>query len=87
MDVCKCIVPLQYGGTLNSHRATSPLVRLVKGEKRWGALDHFQGVLPQNWVGTEKNRTVTCIIPHLTCHLKSTDNDRRKSLALFNDGF
>ncbi|GFV14492.1 hypothetical protein TNCV_166191 [Trichonephila clavipes] len=26
MDVCKCIVPLWHGGTLNSRRATSPLV-------------------------------------------------------------
>ncbi|GFW90384.1 hypothetical protein TNCV_3509321 [Trichonephila clavipes] len=31
MDVCKCIVPSQHGGTLNSHRAASPLVRLVGG--------------------------------------------------------
>ncbi|GFU28033.1 hypothetical protein TNCV_3153571 [Trichonephila clavipes] len=26
MDVCKCIVPLRHGGTLNSRRAASPLV-------------------------------------------------------------
>ncbi|GFU68525.1 hypothetical protein TNCV_1989751 [Trichonephila clavipes] len=24
MDVCKCIVPLRHGGTLNSRRAASP---------------------------------------------------------------
>ncbi|GFX18776.1 hypothetical protein TNCV_3019331 [Trichonephila clavipes] len=30
MDVCKCIVPLRYEGTLNSHSAASPLVRLVE---------------------------------------------------------
>ncbi|GFW97097.1 adipocyte plasma membrane-associated protein [Trichonephila clavipes] len=33
MDVCKCIVPSRHGGTLNSCRATSPLVRLVEGEE------------------------------------------------------
>ncbi|GFX85809.1 transposable element Tc3 transposase [Trichonephila clavipes] len=27
MDVCKCIVPSRYGGTLNSPQAASPLVR------------------------------------------------------------
>ncbi|GFV59588.1 hypothetical protein TNCV_4259811 [Trichonephila clavipes] len=31
MDVFKCIVPLRLGSTLNSHRAASPLVRLVEG--------------------------------------------------------
>ncbi|GFS77292.1 hypothetical protein TNCV_3758761 [Trichonephila clavipes] len=35
MDVCKCIVPSGHGGTLNSRRATSPLVRLVAGDERW----------------------------------------------------
>ncbi|GFU90114.1 uncharacterized protein TNCV_2464561 [Trichonephila clavipes] len=48
MDVCKCIVPSQHGGTLNSHRAASPLMRLEEGEERWVAPDHPQGVLPQN---------------------------------------
>ncbi|GFU18194.1 hypothetical protein TNCV_2033441 [Trichonephila clavipes] len=33
-DVCKCIVPLRHGGTLNSRRAASPLVRLVEEEER-----------------------------------------------------
>ncbi|GFV00348.1 hypothetical protein TNCV_3643261 [Trichonephila clavipes] len=31
MDVRKCVVPLWHGGTLNSRRATSPLVRLAVG--------------------------------------------------------
>ncbi|GFV39771.1 hypothetical protein TNCV_4320691 [Trichonephila clavipes] len=35
MDVCKCIMPLWHGGTLNSRRAASPLVRSV--EERWEA--------------------------------------------------
>ncbi|GFX66405.1 hypothetical protein TNCV_343791 [Trichonephila clavipes] len=35
MDVCKSIVPLRHGGTLNSRQATSPLVRLV--EEKWEA--------------------------------------------------
>ncbi|GFX92504.1 hypothetical protein TNCV_1707801 [Trichonephila clavipes] len=34
MGVCKCIVPLRLGGTLNSRRVASPLVRLVEGEER-----------------------------------------------------
>ncbi|GFX28295.1 hypothetical protein TNCV_1125491 [Trichonephila clavipes] len=33
MDVCKCIVPTCHGGTLNSRRAASPLVRFVEGEE------------------------------------------------------
>ncbi|GFV59833.1 hypothetical protein TNCV_4739611 [Trichonephila clavipes] len=37
MDVCKCIVPLLQGGTLNSRRAASPLVRLVAEDERWEA--------------------------------------------------
>ncbi|GFU52914.1 uncharacterized protein TNCV_1142211 [Trichonephila clavipes] len=48
MVVCKCTVPSRHGGTLNSRRAASPLVRLVEGKERWEAPDHPQGVLPQN---------------------------------------
>ncbi|GFV91016.1 hypothetical protein TNCV_1248991 [Trichonephila clavipes] len=80
MDVCKCIVPLRHGGTLNSRRAASPLVWLEEGEDRWGAPDDPQGVLPQNWGRNESNRTVTCMM------LKATDNDRRH-LALCHDEF
>ncbi|GFV90214.1 hypothetical protein TNCV_4379301 [Trichonephila clavipes] len=40
MDVCKCIVPLRYLGTLNSHRAALPLVWLKEGVKWWEAPDH-----------------------------------------------
>ncbi|GFV65507.1 uncharacterized protein TNCV_1737441 [Trichonephila clavipes] len=39
-DVCKCIVPLRHGGTLNTRRAASPLVWLVEGVERWEAPDH-----------------------------------------------
>ncbi|GFW73001.1 hypothetical protein TNCV_831221 [Trichonephila clavipes] len=59
MDVCTCIVPLRHEGTLNSRRAACLLVKLGKGEERWESSDDFQGVLPQNWSGTETNRTVT----------------------------
>ncbi|GFV37346.1 uncharacterized protein TNCV_1757841 [Trichonephila clavipes] len=75
MDVCKCIVPLQHGGTRNSRRAASPLVRLVEEEERWESADLPQGVLPQNWGGTEQNRSVTCMV------LKATGNDMRKNKA------
>ncbi|GFW80111.1 hypothetical protein TNCV_460201 [Trichonephila clavipes] len=39
-DTSKCIVPSRHGGTLNSRRAASPLVKLMEGEKRWEAPDH-----------------------------------------------
>ncbi|GFW15290.1 uncharacterized protein TNCV_3739941 [Trichonephila clavipes] len=70
MDVCKCTMSLWHGGTLNSRRTTSPLMRLVKGEERWEAPDSPQSVLPQNWDETELNRSVTCMV------LKATADDR-----------
>ncbi|GFV87808.1 retrovirus-related Pol polyprotein from transposon 412 [Trichonephila clavipes] len=36
MDICKCIVPAWHGGTLNSRRSASPLVRLVEEEEKGG---------------------------------------------------
>ncbi|GFW38031.1 hypothetical protein TNCV_834711 [Trichonephila clavipes] len=39
-DVCKCIVPLRHGGTLNSRRVASPHVWLVEREERWEAPDY-----------------------------------------------
>ncbi|GFU75301.1 hypothetical protein TNCV_4755601 [Trichonephila clavipes] len=36
-------------GTLISHRAASPFVRLGEAEDRWEAPDPLAGVLPQNW--------------------------------------
>ncbi|GFW52172.1 uncharacterized protein TNCV_2426191 [Trichonephila clavipes] len=80
MDVCKCIVSLRHGGTLNSHQAVSPFARLVEGEERWEASDHPQGVLPLNWGETELNHSVTCMV------LKAMINDRHY-LALCNDEF
>ncbi|GFW64142.1 uncharacterized protein TNCV_708471 [Trichonephila clavipes] len=71
MDVCKCIVPSQHCGTLNTRRATSPLVKLVAKKERWRLLSLPQGVFPQNWGETEPNRTVICVV------LKATANDRR----------
>ncbi|GFW15177.1 hypothetical protein TNCV_173241 [Trichonephila clavipes] len=49
-------------GTLNSRRAASSLVMLEEREERWETLEHPQGVLPQNWGGTDQNRTVTCTV-------------------------
>ncbi|GFW09544.1 uncharacterized protein TNCV_3996511 [Trichonephila clavipes] len=72
MDVCKCIVPLRHGGTLNSRRAASPLVWLVEGEERWEASDQMGG--------SDPNRAVPCKV------LKATANDRRH-LALCHDEF
>ncbi|GFY12065.1 uncharacterized protein TNCV_4975651 [Trichonephila clavipes] len=76
MDVCKCIVPVRHGVTLNSRRVARPLVRLVEGEERWGPLTFPQGVLPQNWGGIKLNHTVTFMV------LKATANDRRTSSPL-----
>ncbi|GFT68354.1 hypothetical protein TNCV_659561 [Trichonephila clavipes] len=39
MDVRKCIVTSRLGGTVNSRRAASPLVRSVEGKERWEAPD------------------------------------------------
>ncbi|GFX37327.1 uncharacterized protein TNCV_76711 [Trichonephila clavipes] len=66
IDACKCIVPSRHGGTLNSRRAATPLVRLVEGEERWEAPDHPKVVLPQNWGVTELNHSVTCMVLWLT---------------------
>ncbi|GFS90627.1 uncharacterized protein TNCV_4098161 [Trichonephila clavipes] len=71
MNVCKCIVPSRHGITLNSRRAANPFVRLMKGEDRWQAPDHPQGVLPQNWVENKPHSTVTVMV------LKATVNGRR----------
>ncbi|GFT48474.1 uncharacterized protein TNCV_3822591 [Trichonephila clavipes] len=72
-DVRKCIVPLRHGDTLNSRRATSPLVKLVEGEERWEAPGHPQVFIPLNWGGTEQNCTVTCFV------LTAKADDRRKN--------
>ncbi|GFY35583.1 uncharacterized protein TNCV_196831 [Trichonephila clavipes] len=77
MTVYKCIVPLRHGGTLNSRRAASPLMWLVKGEDRWETPGHPQVFLPLNWSGTEQNRTVICM------ELKTKANDRRKNDSLW----
>ncbi|GFW73778.1 uncharacterized protein TNCV_1542321 [Trichonephila clavipes] len=76
MYVCKRILPLRLVGTLISLRAACPLVMLLDGEEMWEASDHPQGVLPQNWGGTEHNHTVACMV------LKATDNDRHATSHL-----
>ncbi|GFX85388.1 hypothetical protein TNCV_3715621 [Trichonephila clavipes] len=52
-----------------------------KGKKGVKLLITPQSVLPQNWGGTEQNRTVTSMV------LKAKANDRRKNLALRHDEF
>ncbi|GFV34259.1 uncharacterized protein TNCV_991801 [Trichonephila clavipes] len=74
MVVCKCTVPSRHGVTLNSRRASIPLMKLVEGEEKWEAPDH--PTLPQNWGGTELNRSVTCMV------LRATTNDMRTSSPL-----
>ncbi|GFU95340.1 dimer_Tnp_hAT domain-containing protein [Trichonephila clavipes] len=60
------------GVTVNSRRATYPLVKLVEDEKRWEASD-ARGNHSLIWGGTELNRDVTCMM------LKATTNNRRTS--------
>ncbi|GFV54289.1 hypothetical protein TNCV_4365641 [Trichonephila clavipes] len=38
IHVCKCIVPMRFGGTLSSRRVTSPIGKLVKLEQCRGPL-------------------------------------------------
>ncbi|GFU70889.1 uncharacterized protein TNCV_2206061 [Trichonephila clavipes] len=61
MDVCKCMVPLQYKGTLNSRRAASPLVWLV--EEQWSkdgtASRRLDSARPRGT--TERDRRIQCI--------------------------
>ncbi|GFX27451.1 transposable element Tcb1 transposase [Trichonephila clavipes] len=59
MDVCKCIVPSRHGGTLNSRRAASPLVRLVEREReaRKNEVETSQLVLSPVWCSELKLTT------------------------------
>ncbi|GFS54507.1 hypothetical protein TNCV_1742681 [Trichonephila clavipes] len=58
IEVCKCKVPSWHGGSPNSHRAASPLVRLEEREERWEVSDRPRVfVLSQNWGGNEAKRT------------------------------
>ncbi|GFV84747.1 uncharacterized protein TNCV_4297291 [Trichonephila clavipes] len=78
-DVCKRIVSSRYGGTLNSRRVASPVMRLVKGEESWEDPEYPQDVLFQNWGETEQNHSVTCMV------LKATANNNRRHLALLHE--
>ncbi|GFS84491.1 hypothetical protein TNCV_4606711 [Trichonephila clavipes] len=60
---------------------TANIILPPKGKERWEASGHSQGILPQNWGGTEQNPTVTCLV------LKAMANDRRKILTLSRDEF
>ncbi|GFV02033.1 hypothetical protein TNCV_2648821 [Trichonephila clavipes] len=46
MDVYKCIVSLLHGGTLNSRRAATPLMRLVDRGEKWEIPDPSPGCSP-----------------------------------------
>ncbi|GFV43161.1 uncharacterized protein TNCV_1574071 [Trichonephila clavipes] len=81
MDVSKCIVPSRQRYTLNSRQNASPFLRLVEAEERWEAIDYPQGILSQNWGGTEKNRTFIYLV------LTAKANDMRKNLVLSRDEF
>ncbi|GFV31761.1 uncharacterized protein TNCV_2098201 [Trichonephila clavipes] len=80
MDVCKCIVPSQHEGTLNSRRSASSLGRLVEGKERWEIPDLSQGVLSQNWGGNEPKRTLSCMLLKSMTNYKHTN----QSFAIMN---
>ncbi|GFV10882.1 zinc finger protein 112 [Trichonephila clavipes] len=56
LDKRNTIVPLWHGDTLNSHRAASPLVRLVEREEIWEASDHLRMLSLK--IGVEPSRIV-----------------------------
>ncbi|GFW50781.1 uncharacterized protein TNCV_3590631 [Trichonephila clavipes] len=72
MDVFKYTVPSRHGGTLNSHQAASPLLRLLEETDSWETPEGPQDVLAQNWGGTEQNLIVTCMVH------KAENNERLK---------
>ncbi|GFW68835.1 uncharacterized protein TNCV_3640481 [Trichonephila clavipes] len=55
MNVCKCIVPLRQGGSLNSRQSASPLARLVKEEEWWETPERHQGVVSEKWDRKSQN--------------------------------
>ncbi|GFU40378.1 hypothetical protein TNCV_4255561 [Trichonephila clavipes] len=57
----KCLVSSRHGDTLN--------------KERWDTPDHPQGVLPQNWCGTEQNRTVPCMVIKVKANGRSSIGD------------
>ncbi|GFW88437.1 hypothetical protein TNCV_3552071 [Trichonephila clavipes] len=66
---CLCIGPSRHEGTLNSRRASNPLVRLMEGEERWEAPDPLRVFSLK--IGMESSML-----------LKAKVNDKRKNLAL-----
>ncbi|GFV37042.1 hypothetical protein TNCV_2381891 [Trichonephila clavipes] len=77
--VSKCIESFWHEGTLISHRAASPLVRLADGKECWEAPNLLQGDLLQNrggnWINRNGNsmviklRLTTCV--HLALYRNS----------------
>ncbi|GFT83101.1 hypothetical protein TNCV_629281 [Trichonephila clavipes] len=69
MDVCKSIVPLRYGGTINSHLAASPLVVLV--EEKISYTRAF-GDGPRNFEPRSSDVDDTELAPPLNYHITPT---------------
>ncbi|GFY15169.1 hypothetical protein TNCV_1569821 [Trichonephila clavipes] len=85
MDVCKCIVPLRHGGTLNSGRATSPLVWLVDGIERCHLAlchDEFRGprssLYRSGGISNNNRYHLKCCSPHLN----KIENSERTAVKL-----
>ncbi|GFX70016.1 hypothetical protein TNCV_340431 [Trichonephila clavipes] len=74
MDL-KCIVPFRHGGTLNSRRAPSPLVRLVEGDERWKLLSTPRcPALKLGWKRTKSNCHLYGAQSHTIRGLLATDH-------------
>ncbi|GFW20477.1 hypothetical protein TNCV_4547441 [Trichonephila clavipes] len=77
MDVCKCIRPLQHGGTLKSRRAAKSS-RVIGGRGiEVGGPWPPPGFSPSKLGWNRANRTVTCMV------LKDKANNRHKNSSLY----
>ncbi|GFV10378.1 hypothetical protein TNCV_1951511 [Trichonephila clavipes] len=87
MDVCKCIVPLRHGGTSNSRRAASPLVRFVEGEERWEDPDHPRGFSLKIGLSPRVKRAVLFTSSRFTCEKLAKEKNTNFVLSGQTDSF
>ncbi|GFX51654.1 hypothetical protein TNCV_5013571 [Trichonephila clavipes] len=90
MDVCKCIVPLRHGGTLNSRRAASPLIRWEKkspgrlhtwkNDRKVGKRSKPQVQLLERLVVAVRGRQLQGMTDISSCRRKKADGSQQASL-------
>ncbi|GFW97870.1 transposable element Tc3 transposase [Trichonephila clavipes] len=83
MDVCKRILPLRHGCTLNRRRAASPLVRWVEGKGSWPPrscdltpLDYFLWGYVKSLIYADKPQT----LDHLEDNIRRVIADIRPQM-------